>query len=221
MNRQAARRKFHYIYKITRNDGSGKYYIGMHSSDSLDDGYFGSGKIITASIKKHGMEKHTKEILEFLPTREALKLREKELVNEELLGDKRCMNLKLGGEGGFDHLNDGSDSHKARAKKAGLLGGMLSRARLIELNKSDERKHAQREVIYRLKAEGKMLKTRGTTGLKFSDQTKNKMSAAQVADKNPMFGMMWIHNTKEKSSKRIKKGSAIPEGWFIGRKTFK
>ncbi len=37
--KQAERRKFHYIYKITRIDGSGKYYIGMHSTDDLEDGY--------------------------------------------------------------------------------------------------------------------------------------------------------------------------------------
>ena len=103
--KQAVRRKFHYIYKITRLDESGKYYIGMHSTDDLDDGYFGSGSYLSKSIKKHGKEKHQKEILEFLESREALKLREKELVNKELLGDKRCMNLKLGGEGGFGHLN--------------------------------------------------------------------------------------------------------------------
>lgn len=96
--KQAARRKHHYIYKVTKID-TGRYYIGMHSTDDLGDGYFGSGKIITASIKKHGKDKHIKEILEHLPTREALKLREKELINEELLSDKLCMNLKLGGDG--------------------------------------------------------------------------------------------------------------------------
>ncbi len=96
---QAVRRKYHYIYKVTRLDESGRYYIGMHSTDNVDDGYFGSGSLLAKSIKKHGKDKHKKEILEFLPTREALKLREKELVNEELLGDKRCMNLKLGGQG--------------------------------------------------------------------------------------------------------------------------
>jgi hypothetical protein len=73
----------------------------MHSTDDLEDGYFGSGSLLSRSIKKHGKEKHQKEILEFLPTREALKLREKEIVNEEMLGDKKCMNLQLGGEGGF------------------------------------------------------------------------------------------------------------------------
>jgi hypothetical protein len=42
--------------------------------------------------------------LEFLPTREALKLREAEIVNEELLARQECMNLTLGG---------GGDSHNA------------------------------------------------------------------------------------------------------------
>jgi len=64
-------KKFHYIYKITRNDG--KYYIGLHSTDNIDDGYFGSGKRLRYSIRKHGKEAHTKEIIEFLPSREELK----------------------------------------------------------------------------------------------------------------------------------------------------
>lgn len=98
--KQASRRKFHYIYRITRTDGSGKYYIGMHSTDNLDDGYFGSGQLLWKSIKKHGKEKHTKEILEQLPSREALKLREAQLVNHECLRDALCMNLQLGGNGG-------------------------------------------------------------------------------------------------------------------------
>ena len=100
--KQAERRKFHYIYKITRFDG--KYYIGMHSTDDLDDGYFGSGQLLWKSIKKHGKEKHLKQILEFLPSRRELKTRERELVNEEIMNDPLCMNLKLGGEGGWDHI---------------------------------------------------------------------------------------------------------------------
>ena len=43
------KRKYHYIYKVTRDDG--KYYIGMHSTNELEDGYFGSGKLITRSKK--------------------------------------------------------------------------------------------------------------------------------------------------------------------------
>jgi len=108
---RADKRKYHYIYKITRLDESGKYYIGMHSTENLNDGYFGSGSLLSKSIKKHGKGKHAKEILEFLPTREALKHREKELINSEMLGDKRCMNLKLGGEG-----NSSEDSRRIWAQ---------------------------------------------------------------------------------------------------------
>ncbi len=103
MQRRADQRKFHYIYKITRDDGP--YYIGMHSTDDLDDGYFGSGKKITRSIKKHGLEKHKKEILEFLPSREALRDREKQLVTEETVSDPLCMNIALSGGHGWQHAN--------------------------------------------------------------------------------------------------------------------
>lgn len=94
---RADERKFHYIYKITRNDG--KFYIGLHSTDNIDDRYFGSGKILKRSIVKHGKNVHIKEIVEFLPSRKALKLRESELVSKELLTNNLCMNLCLGGGG--------------------------------------------------------------------------------------------------------------------------
>lgn len=99
MNR-AAERKYHYIYKITRDDG--KYYIGLHSTDNLEDGYFGSGQRLWKSIKKHGKNKHAKEILEFLPSRKELRTREAELVDSICLADPLCLNLALGGkESGF------------------------------------------------------------------------------------------------------------------------
>jgi len=108
--KQAERRKFHYIYKITRFDG--KYYIGMHSTDDLEDGYFGSGQLLWKSIKKHGKEMHSKEILEFLPSRKELRDREKSLVNEDLLADPYCMNLMTGGQGGYAEKNKTNDFHK-------------------------------------------------------------------------------------------------------------
>ena len=111
---RADQRKFHYIYKITRQDG--KYYIGMHSTDDLEDGYFGSGQLLWKSIKKHGKEKHVKEILEFLPSRRELKERERIFVNEEILDDPLCMNLKLGGEGG------GKFWSEEQRKKASVSG---------------------------------------------------------------------------------------------------
>ncbi len=118
-------KKYHYIYKTTCLV-TGKFYVGMHSTDDLDDGYLGSGKILGYSRKKHGDENHRKEILEMCPSRAALKQREKEIVNEELLADPLNINLKYGGEGGWDHIPNHPDRHSFLIK-AGKCGGFANR----------------------------------------------------------------------------------------------
>lgn len=102
--RSADRRKFHIIYRTTCLI-TNRYYIGMHSTDNLNDGYIGSGKRLWQSIKKHGAENHRCEILEYLPSRAALREREAYIVSEQLCADPQCMNLALGGYGGWEHVN--------------------------------------------------------------------------------------------------------------------
>lgn len=97
---RASRRKFHIIYKTTCLV-TGRYYIGMHSTDDLEDGYMGSGQVLWKSIKKYGKDQHIYEILEHLPTRESLIVREEELVNPDILKDPLCMNLRTGGTGNY------------------------------------------------------------------------------------------------------------------------
>lgn len=97
---RASRRKYHIIYKTTCLV-TGRYYIGMHSTDNLDDGYMGSGQVLWKSIKKYGKEQHRCEIMEHLSDRESLALREEELVNSDTLKDPLCMNLRTGGTGNY------------------------------------------------------------------------------------------------------------------------
>ena len=92
---------YHYIYKTTCII-TNKFYIGMHSTNNLDDGYQGSGKILKYSINKYGKENHKTEIIEKLPNREDLIKKEKELVNRDLLNEDLCMNLVTGGDGGYN-----------------------------------------------------------------------------------------------------------------------
>lgn len=90
--------KYFYIYKTT-NLVNGKYYIGMHSTYNLDDGYMGSGKNIRKVIKIEGKQNFKTEILEFYNSAEDCSLRENEIVNKILLKDNLCYNIVLGGNG--------------------------------------------------------------------------------------------------------------------------
>jgi len=87
---------YHYFYRIT-NGVNGKVYYGVHSTDNLDDGYMGSGKLILRAIKKYGKENFTKDILKFFESREKLSEYEKQFVNESLVNDESCYNLITGG----------------------------------------------------------------------------------------------------------------------------
>lgn len=91
--------QYHFIYRTT-NIINGKFYVGMHSTNDLVDGYLGSGKRLKYSINKHGKENHKIEILDFCDCRDELQLKEKMIVNEELLSNPLCMNLCIGGIGG-------------------------------------------------------------------------------------------------------------------------
>lgn len=103
-NSHADRRKFHIIYKTTCIV-TGRWYLGLHSTDDLNDGYRGSGTRLQYSLKKYGMENHTLEVLEFLPSRKELVKREAELITEDTIKDPMCMNLMKGG-GRTAHSNE-------------------------------------------------------------------------------------------------------------------
>lgn len=112
-------KKYHYIYKIT-NLFSGKYYLGMHSTDDLDDGYMGSGRRIRYSINKYGVGNHKKEIIEFCKSRKELLKREEEIVNLNEIAKEECINLSVGGKGPlhYKHTEEArkkiSESHLGR-----------------------------------------------------------------------------------------------------------
>ena len=87
----------HLIYKIT-NNLNGKYYIGRHSTNNIDDSYMGSGVGILNAIKKYGVENFTKEIIAETSSSELLWELEKEIVNEDVVKDKMSYNMCYGGK---------------------------------------------------------------------------------------------------------------------------
>lgn len=204
-------KKYHFIYKTidTRNEN---FYIGMHSTDDLNDGYVGSGTRLRRLIYKHGKEIFNMEILEFLPDRKSLRKREEEIVNSDLLLEDKCMNLKPGGYGGFNNEEHKKKFHSAGGRKVRQMFNKINSERL----KTDPE--------YRKKWE-KSMRDSGTwsgdywKGKKHSKETKLKMGESMkgvgVGNKNSQFGTMWI--TDGTKNKKIKKGSKIPSGWNPGR----
>ena len=203
---------YHYIYKTT-NLLNGNFYVGMHSTSDLNDGYLGSGVRLTRSIKKYGKENFSIEILEFLPNRKILKEREKEIVNERFIQDENCLNLQLGGGGGFINSN-----HRQKFFEAAKKTQFQHRPEHAAMgNKAfSEKYHNDEEFRKYYKSR---LKPYNWTGRKHKEETKIKIgivnSEKQKGEKNSQFGTCWITNGFE--NKKIKKTDEIPLGWILGR----
>jgi hypothetical protein len=85
------------IYKIT-NKVNGKYYIGRHATNNINDDYMGSGIGIKNAIKKYGIENFVKEIITEVPNSDSLWELEKEIVNDSVVKDKMSYNMSYGGK---------------------------------------------------------------------------------------------------------------------------
>lgn len=109
--------KKHNIVYMTINMINSKFYIGKHSTDVIDDGYLGSGLLITAAIALYGKENFNRIVLHDLKTPEESSHIEKLLVNEDLLSNTECYNIALGGSGG----NLGEEVNKRIGKKMSEL----------------------------------------------------------------------------------------------------
>lgn len=215
-------KKYHFIYKTT-NLVNGKYYIGMHSTSNLKDGYLGSGKYLRNSIKKYGKENFEIEILEYCVSREILVTREKEIVNDVLLEDVLCMNLKTGGSGGFSY----KDSENGR------LHANIKRKFLLETDEEFKFKFSNsvKNGLKKARENGKKFGFQSTnqrynwSGKKHKPETILKMiqSASvitkSVGELNSQYGTIWI--TNDIFNRKISKYDTIPDGWRRGRANLK
>lgn len=95
------REKIYNYFYIANNLLNGHFYLGVHSTDTLADGYFGSGLALKKAIKSYGKENFELTPLKFFKTRKELMDFEREIVNERFLTYYKgiCYNLKRGGEG--------------------------------------------------------------------------------------------------------------------------
>lgn len=93
-------KKYNFVYK-TENLVNGLYYIGVHSTNILDDGYLGSGMLIVKAIKKYGKKNFKRTILKHCKSRKEAYIFEESLVNEDLVKSRNTYNCAVGGQGGY------------------------------------------------------------------------------------------------------------------------
>lgn len=183
------RRKHHFIYRTTCLV-TGKYYIGMHSTNDLNDDYLGSGKRLRRSINKHGRQNHVREIMEMLSDRRLLREREREIVNVERLRDRACLNLTVGGNSAFDERTFEKISQT-----------QLSTEVTEELRRKRSERAVKRELVkkqkgYRVSAIAGLKISAATKGKKKSEETKQKMSKAAKLREEKRRG--WKHTDEAK-----------------------
>lgn len=203
-------KKYHFTYNTT-NIINKRYYLGMHSTNNLNDNYVGSGKRLWHEIRKYGKENFKLKILNYYNSREELINAEKVLITENDLNNNNCLNLKLGGRGGFN-LED--------IKKGNIAGNKAFKEKLKDpVYKAEFIKKCKCiETLRKVREEGKIVKNT-FLGKKHSEETKQKMSEIKKGEgkgkSNSQYNTMWITNGKE--NKKIKITEKIPLYWNKGR----
>lgn len=202
------------VYK-TVNLVNKKYYVGVHKTTTPDDDYLGSGVLLKQAIQKYGKTNFKKEVLAIFENKNDAYELERTLV-------KICeesYNLKEGGEGGFEHLNDGSETHLIRAKAAATLGGKITIKAIRKRYAEDPEYRVYMHDKIKTGIRNSKTKSRRFTGKHHSAVSKRKIGEQnkkhQSGENNSQYGLKWITNGTDNA--KIKSNDHLPEGWRFGR----
>lgn len=238
--------KYFYLYKIV-NKQTGAEYTGVHETTNLDDGYMGSGIVISRAIRKYGRELFDKTIIEFFDSRDDMYKRESEIVTEEYIKQPHVMNVAAGGYGGSMFQNQKpfagphSETTKRRISQAGKgrMPSDVTREKLRANNFARKDPVAQREHAIRAgkarwdsserperieetkKKISETLKRWNELNSR-SEHTKQKIIESQrqrrERERQSSIRKIWIYHPQERLCKMIDGDAEIPLGWVKGRK---
>ena len=214
---------YYIVYKVT-NDINGKFYIGTHKTSNINDGYMGSGKYLKYSQEKHGIENFTKAVLFVYDNSIEMFDKEAEIVNDDFIAEENTYNLKRGGCGGFDYINENGQNNINKSSDILAKGGKT----VWENRRRDPLVYDSyiADLSVRLRKEH-------ATGMRptppphkvgeyhHSEETKKIMSEkAKERLKDPtansQYGTCWIHSLTERANKKIRKSDPMPDGWMSG-----
>jgi len=173
---------YNYLYKIT-NLINMKIYIGVHSTNNLNDGYLGSGTKLQQAIKKYGITNFKKEILNFYETEDQLYFAESQAVTVDFINDRNTYNMTIGG------------NKPPRNNLKGIKRKDSTKQKLREINLGKRASLETKEKMSKSGGHRKGIKHNAGTKMKiqtarasqvFSYETKKKMSEAQKGSTKPI-----------------------------------
>lgn len=221
----------HYFIYETTNTITGIKYIGKHKTDDINDGYLGSGLILSNAIKKYGKNAFVREILFSFDSEEEMNEKERELITLDVCNSDEYYNIALGGQGGCLVLSENHPKREAtiaKIKNAQLENSELlserARRQHIEKNIGMYGKKHTDETKRKMSESGKKIDRYWVRGRIVSDETREKLRLANVGkkmsdearrkmsenhpnakgEKNPMYGRKHSEETRKKISEKNK-----------------
>jgi len=212
---------YYLIYKIT-NKLDNKFYVGKHKTDKKEDGYFGSGLLLSRAISKYGQENFVKEILHECENEEEMNRKEAEIVNKEFILRNDVYNLMIGGCGGFSYINEtGKNIHENHSENSRKLAKLnfqdfkITKQKLIQEGLWEEYK---KKVSSGVKKAFQKKEKFHWTGKTHKEESKKKIGAKskihQKGENNSQYGTRIIYNLETGKRKRIHSIETLPIGWI-------
>lgn len=166
---------YYFVYKIT-NIINNHYYIGVHQTTNIDDGYMGSGIRLHNAYKKYGIENFKREILMFFDNPVDMFDLERFLITPKEVQLKECYNVKVGGYGGWDNARKQRTKESFKKmietrRKNGWVSPMSNKQGFVSpmLGKHHSEESKEKNRIAHL-------------GKKHSEEAKNKMSESRKGE---------------------------------------
>lgn len=202
----------YYTYKITLTKGrlTNHYYLGMHKTDNINDGYKGSGKILLNYYQKYPND-YIKEIISYYDDFDSLCEAERILIGDLYNTDPLCINIKPGGNGGsYKGINKGIK--RSEEQKRNLSDKLKEKYKSGEISAWNKGIPMSEDAKKKLSNsnKGRISPRKGCT---LSDEIKEKISKA-------LIGSHLSEETKRKMSESIK-GRIWNKGFHLSDETKK
>ena len=149
---------YNFVYKTIFCDG--RYYIGQHKTDNLNDNYFGSSRVVKDLVKQ-GINCN-REILRYCDTQKELNYWEKYYIGDNYKNDDLCLN----------------NSNICTIREINPMHGKTLSEETKK--KMSEAQKGEKSYWYG--------KTTWMKGKHHSEETKKKMSESMKGENNPNYG---------------------------------